>query len=126
MPGSIARDGMSTVFRQSLGSSVRLERSTMVPRYLAALRGEPQIAVNALIHGAESVGADAGSIALVEDGEMHAIKPSQPVKGGNPEIPIRRLSDAANNVLGQTSVRRPEIKAVLRVGWETQAEQSQQ
>ena len=94
---------------------IRDESSLMIPRDDAHFRARPKIALRILIEAGETIAAKAGRIALVEDGEAHAIKARQPIKGGDPEIAIRRLVNGGDDVLRQPGFRRPVIEAVLRL-----------
>src|SRR5262249_48776260 len=76
----------------------------------------PQIAEPIFIHYAEPIAGHAWRIALVEDGEAHAIKAHQPVIRRQPYVTVARLHNAVHRVLRQTIVSRPVIETVLSVG----------
>src|SRR5208283_663884 len=86
----------------------------MISRYAAGFCAEPQIAVGGTEHQAEAVGGEPGHRAFVEDGEAKAIKPREAVESRDPEIAVRSLVNAADNVLRETIVGGKGLKAMLR------------
>src|SRR3984957_595031 len=99
----------------SVVDTIRAERSIVIPGQAAGLVNQPQIGVLALIHRSEPIGGDTRSIALAEGGKSNPIKADQPVKRCNPEISIRTLREAANQILGKPLVDSPDIDPVLRL-----------
>src|SRR5271170_76808 len=86
----------------------------MISRYAAGFRTEPKIAVRGTAHRAEAVGGEPGRCAFVEDGKADAVKTREAVEGRDPEIAVRGLVNAADNILRESIVSSKSVNAILR------------
>src|ERR1700723_2477639 len=106
--------------------TVSLERPVVIPGQAVSIGGKPQITIFSLHTVTKSVGIDAICVALVEQSEAHSIKPNQSIEGGDPDIAIRRLGNAANAVLRQAIVDCPDVVTVLNFAADTLTKQHQE
>jgi len=113
MPRVVTGDAADDVALNSFSSTVCFEGTVSITRYAARLRAEPKIAVGGSLHRAYAVGSKPRSIALVEDSEVDAVKPREAVEGRDPDIAVRSLVNAANDVLRESIVRGKGVKAIL-------------
>jgi hypothetical protein len=86
----------------------------MISRYAAGFRTEPKVAVRGTVHRAEAVGGEPGRCALVEDGKADAVKTREAVEGRDPEIAVRGLVNAADDILRESIVSGKCVNAILR------------
>src|SRR5580698_6676867 len=107
VPGEAIYD----VRRHSILPTVSAEHAVVVADKPAINAVEPQVSAASLQHCAELIGMEAWGLS-VEESQMDAVEACQPVKGGDPEISVRRLRDAANLVLGHAIVDCPDFEAI--------------
>ena len=113
VPVVVTCDPTDDVALDSFGWAICFEGTVVIPHHAACFRAEPKIAVGGSLHRAYAVGSKPRSIALVEDSEVDAVKPREAVEGRDPDIAVRSLVNAANDVLRESIVRGKGVKAIL-------------
>ena len=96
----------------SLGHCVSGENAVAVCHELARVGSGPQRPISVFVKRDEAVVGDRRRVALVEDGEVHAVEARQPIECRQPQITVTGLHDRPDGVLRQPVVGRPVVDQV--------------
>ncbi len=114
-PVLVAADPPDLGRREPVGRAVGHEASVGATNDARVLRPAPEIAVRGFVKRDEPIARDSWRRVSVEDNEPDAVESHESVERRHPQVPVTRLDDVDDDVLGQAVGGRPRIRAELRV-----------
>ena len=113
VPSGAAHETRPQVRRHIPGIDHGTEHAVLIEKDFTFFRPHPDPAAVIREGARHSVVRDLRSVAPVEHGKPHAIKPNEPFLCGQPQISIWCLRQPGNGVLRKTIVGRPYVDARL-------------